>query len=91
LGYWSKVLKPRGYQFDGGWRIANGSFIGKVRGAGYRNFTNAIVLGQETSSKILDLDDRELIKERTKKTEFLPPLPVLSCSNNPSRFRLNFP
>lgn len=59
-GYWSNELRPKGWRFDGEWKIVNGALVGKVKRANYWNYTNDVVPGRETSAKISHLDDREL-------------------------------
>jgi hypothetical protein len=59
-GFWSNQVRPKGWRFDGEWKIVNGSIVQKLKHATYWNYTNDVVLDQEASYKISHVDDHEL-------------------------------
>jgi hypothetical protein len=60
-GYWSNMLRPKGWRFDGQWGISNGALVTKWTNASFWNYTNDYAPGDEKTWKIQHLNADELV------------------------------
>jgi hypothetical protein len=69
-GYWSNMLGPRGWRFEGEWKIVDGDLVSVLTNKSAWNFTLHGPTGTVDRVRILRLNDQELIaafEEQTNK------------------------